>query len=52
MFHVRGRNPLAGPDCPEKDLIDALRGGIREGFSDGLGPKSSFRPMHASRVLG
>jgi hypothetical protein len=52
VLHVPGRNPLAGPGCPEEDLIDALRGGIREGFPDRLGPKSSFRPMHASRVLG
>jgi hypothetical protein len=38
---------------PEEDLIDALRGGIRDAFPDGLvGRKPSFRPMHASRVLG
>ena len=38
---------------PEEDLIDALRGGIRDAFPDGLVErKPSFRPMHASRVLG
>jgi Terminase large subunit, T4likevirus-type, N-terminal len=37
---------------PEEDLMDALRGGIRDAFPDGLKPKPSFQAMHASRVLG
>ena len=38
---------------PEEDLMDALRGGIRDAFPDGLEPKPrSIRAMHASRVLG
>ena len=37
---------------PEEDLIDALRGGIRDAFPDGLAPRPSFKPVHASRVLG
>ena len=37
---------------PEEDLIDALRGGIRDAFPEGLVPKPDFRPVHASRVMG
>ena len=32
--------------------MDALRGGIRDAFPDGLKPKPCFRAMHASRVMG
>jgi hypothetical protein len=37
---------------PEEDLIDALRGGIRDAFPDGLVSRSAVRPIHASRILG
>ena len=37
---------------PEEDLIDALRGGIRDAFPEGLVPSLNFRPVHATRVLG
>ena len=37
---------------PEEDLIDALRGGVRDAFPEGLVPKPDFRHVHASRVLG
>ena len=37
---------------PEEDLIDALRGGVRDAFPEGLVPKPDFRPVHASRVVG
>ena len=37
---------------PEEDLIDALRGGIRDAFPEGLAPRPNLRPVHASRVLG
>ncbi len=37
---------------PEEDLIDTLRGGIRDAFPDGLAPRPSFTPVHASRLLG
>jgi hypothetical protein len=37
---------------PEEDLINALRGGIRDAFADGLAPRPSFTPVHASRLLG
>ena len=37
---------------PEEDLIDALRGGIRDVFPDGLAAPPNLRPVHASRVLG
>jgi hypothetical protein len=34
------------------DLIDALRGGIRDAFPTGLVPRADFRHVHASRVMG
>jgi hypothetical protein len=37
---------------PEEDMIDALRGGIRDAFPEGLAPRPSLHPVHASRVLG
>jgi len=37
---------------PEEDLIDALRGGVRDAFPEGLVPKCDVRSLHASRVLG
>jgi hypothetical protein len=37
---------------PEEDLIDALRGGIRDVFPEGLAPQLNLRRVHASRVLG
>jgi hypothetical protein len=37
---------------PEEDLIDALRGGIRDAFPEGLVPQPNLRPVHAARVLG
>jgi hypothetical protein len=37
---------------PEEDLIDALRGGIRDAFPKGLVPGPNLHPVHASRVLG
>jgi hypothetical protein len=37
---------------PEEDLIDALRGGVRDAFPEGLVPKTDLRPVHASRALG
>jgi hypothetical protein len=37
---------------PEEDMIDALRGGVRDAFPEGLAPKGAFRHVHASRVLG
>ena len=37
---------------PEEDLIDALRGGIRDAFPEGLAPQLNLRRFHASRVLG
>ena len=33
-------------------LIDALRGGIRDAFPEGLGPRPNLLPVHAARVLG
>jgi Terminase large subunit, T4likevirus-type, N-terminal len=37
---------------PEEDFIDALRGGIRDAFPDGLVPRPNLRPVHAGRVMG
>ena len=37
---------------PEEDLIDALRGGVRDAFPEGLAPQLNLRRYHASRVLG
>jgi hypothetical protein len=37
---------------PEEDLIDALRGGLRDAFPGGLAPKPDIRPVHASRIQG
>jgi phage terminase large subunit-like protein len=34
------------------DVIDALRGGIRDAFPEGLVPRPNLQPVHASRVLG
>jgi hypothetical protein len=36
---------------PEEDLIDALRGGVRDAMPDGSVVKASFPRVHASRVL-
>ena len=33
-------------------LIDALRGGIRDAFPEGLAPQLNLRRFHASRILG
>jgi Terminase large subunit, T4likevirus-type, N-terminal len=33
---------------PEEDMIDALRGGVRDAFPQGLVPQSEFRRLHAS----
>ena len=37
---------------PEEDLIDALRGGVRDAFPEGLVPKHGLRTVHASRIQG
>jgi hypothetical protein len=37
---------------PEEDLIDALRGGIRDVFPEGLAPQLNARRVHASRIMG
>ena len=37
---------------PEEDMIDALRGGVRDAFPEGLAPQLNLRRFHASRVLG
>jgi hypothetical protein len=37
---------------PEEDLIDALRGGIRDAFPEGLVPRPNLHAVHASRILG
>jgi hypothetical protein len=37
---------------PEEDLIDALRGGIRDAFPEGLAPRPDIRSVHASSILG
>ena len=37
---------------PEEDLIDALRGGIRDAFPQGLVPPANLRPVHAARIMG
>jgi len=37
---------------PEEDLIDALRGGIRDAFPQGLVPPPNLRPVRAARVVG
>ena len=36
---------------PEEDLIDALRGGVRDAFPDGLGPRPNLHAVHAARLL-
>ncbi len=36
---------------PEEDLIDALRGGIRDALPTGVPSTLSFRHRHASRIL-
>jgi hypothetical protein len=36
---------------PEEDLIDALRGGVRDAFPAGLVPRPELRSVHASRIL-
>jgi hypothetical protein len=36
---------------PEEDLIDALRGGVRDAFPEGLVPRPELRSVHASRIL-
>jgi hypothetical protein len=37
---------------PEEDLIDALRGGIRDALPDGNAVPAGLPRVHASRVLG
>ncbi len=37
---------------PEEDMIDALRGGVRDAFPAGLVSPPNLRPVHAGRVLG
>src|SRR5262249_39849755 len=37
---------------PQADLIDALRGGIRDAFPDGLTPQLNLRRVPASRIIG
>ena len=32
--------------------IDALRGGIRDAFAEGLAPQLNLRRYHASRIMG
>ncbi len=36
---------------PEEDMIDALRGGVRDAFPEGLVPKSELRRVPASWAL-
>jgi hypothetical protein len=36
---------------PEEDLIDALRGGVRDAFPHGLVPKPDFRNLRAGSVV-
>jgi Terminase large subunit, T4likevirus-type, N-terminal len=36
---------------PEEDMIDALRGGVRDAFPQGLVPQSEFRRVPASRAF-
>ena len=37
---------------PEEDMIDALRGGARNAFPEGLVPRPNLQPVNASRILG
>ena len=37
---------------PEEDMIDALRGGVRDAFPEGLVPPPNLSAVHAGRVLG
>ena len=37
---------------PEEDLIDALRGGVRDAFPESLLPKRDYGSVHASRIMG
>jgi hypothetical protein len=36
---------------PEEDMIDALRGGVRDAFPQGLAPQLHLRRVGASRIL-
>jgi hypothetical protein len=41
----------ADPQHSAEDLMDALRGGIRDAFPEGRRPKPELRSVHASRVF-
>jgi phage terminase large subunit-like protein len=41
----------ADPQHPHEDLIDALRGGVRDRFPEGRPEAGQFRMVHASRVV-
>jgi hypothetical protein len=34
------------------DLIDALRGGVRDAFPEGLVPRPNLQQVHAARIVG
>ena len=36
---------------PHEDMMDALRGGIRDAMPSGRPAQSSLRPIHASRIV-
>ncbi len=37
---------------PEEDSIDALRGGVRDAFPEGLVPRPNLQQVHAARIVG
>jgi len=37
---------------PEEDMLDALRGGIRDALADESAAGASLRHVHASRAMG
>jgi hypothetical protein len=52
QFPCRGRIDFPADGHPEEDLLDALRGGIRDAMPNGLAPRPNLRPVHASRIMG
>jgi hypothetical protein len=36
---------------PEEDMMDALRGGVRDAFPEGTGPTLALRRVHASKMF-
>jgi hypothetical protein len=43
-------NYPADNQSPHEDMMDALRGGVRDRFPAGQEPPKALRPMHASRI--